>query len=122
MTRYRPVIVIRWVFLFGLMFTLPFGWQQLQTVNWSLFETGDWASLAFIVLGTTFFAYLWNIYALKHLSPSIAGAYIYLQPFFAGIISVIFTAEEVTPMKILASILIFTGVYFVNFGLKRKKA
>ena len=121
MKRYRPIIVIRWVFLFGFFFVLPFGWREFSVIEWSLFKTGDWCSLAFIVLGVTFFAYLWNTYALKHLSPSIVGAYIYAQPFFAAVISMIFMGEDLTWPKIFATMLIFAGVYFVNFGLKRKQ-
>lgn len=120
MIRYRPIIVIRWVFLFGFLFVLPFGWHDFSVIQWSLFKTGDWLALAFVVVCITFLAYLWNIYAVKHLTPSIAGAYIYIQPVFAAIISVIFTAETITIEKIIATLLIFTGVYFVNFGLKRK--
>lgn len=122
MTRYRPIIVIRWVFLFGLVIVFPFGYGQFSVINWSLFTFGDWLAVAFVVICTTFLAYLWNIYALKHLSPSIAGAYIYSQPVFAAIISVIFMGEQLTFAKILATILIFSGVYFVNFGLRWKKA
>ncbi len=121
MERYRPIIVIRWVFLFGLIFVTPFSFQEFARVDWSLFKLADWMALAFIVLGVTFFAYLWNTYALKHLSPSVAGGYIYSQPFFAGVISVIFMGEDITVPKILATVLLFAGVYLVNFGLKRKK-
>lgn len=121
MQRYRPIIVIRWVFLFGLMFVTPFCYKDFTQVDWSLFKFADWMALAFIVIGVTFFAYLWNTYALKHLSPSVAGGYIYAQPFFAGVISVIFMGEDVTLPKILATVLLFAGVYLVNFGLKRKK-
>jgi drug/metabolite transporter (DMT)-like permease len=39
-----------------------------------------------------------------------------LQPFFAGVISVIVMGEEITWIKIFAAILIFAGVYFVTFG------
>lgn len=121
MQRYRPLIVIRWVFLFGFMFVLPFGWQQFAAIQWQLFTLPDFAALAFTVICTTFLAYLWNIYALSHLSASTAGAYIYLQPFFAGIISVIFMGEEVTTTKIFAAVLIFAGVYLVNFGARKKE-
>lgn len=121
MNKYRPVIVIRWVFLFGLLMVLPFGYKGFIAVDWSLFSFGDWMAVAFVVICTTFLAYLWNIYALKHLSPSIAGAYIYAQPVFAAIISVIFMGEEITMVKLIATILIFSGVYFVNFGVRRKQ-
>lgn len=121
MQRYRPIIVIRWVFLFGFMFVLPFSWQQFTAIDWTLFETTDYMALGFIVICVTFFTYLWNIYALRFLSPSIAGAYIYLQPMFAAFISVIFTGEDLTWVKLVATALIFSGVYLVNFGFKKIK-
>ncbi|MBS1772755.1 MAG: DMT family transporter [Bacteroidetes bacterium] len=120
MHRYRPIIVIRWVFFFGFLFVLPFGWPQFHAINWNVFTPGDYLSVAFIVICVTFFTYLWNVYALQHLPPSTAGAYIYLQPIFAAIISVLVTGEQLTWVKLLATILIFVGVYLVNFGLKRK--
>lgn len=122
MQRYRPIIVIRWVFLFGFIFVLPFGWRQFTAINWGLFSTSDYLCVAFIVICVTFFTYLWNIYALRHLSPSTAGAYIYMQPICAAIISVIVTGEELTLVKLLATLLIFTGVYMVNFLQKKKPA
>jgi drug/metabolite transporter (DMT)-like permease len=115
MQRYRPIIVIRWVFLFGFIFVLPFGLPQFASIDWSLFDRNDYLALSFIVICVTFFTYLWNIYALRFLSPSTAGAYIYLQPMFAAFISVIFTGEELTWIKLVATVLIFGGVYMVNF-------
>lgn len=120
MLRYRPIIVIRWVFLFGFLFVLPFGLPQFLEIPWQRFEAVDYLSVAFIVICVTFFTYLWNIYALRFLSPSTAGAYIYLQPIFAAIISVVVTGEDLTFIKIIATVLIFSGVFLVNFGLKKK--
>jgi drug/metabolite transporter (DMT)-like permease len=120
MVRYRPIIVIRWVFLFGFLFTLPFSLPQFLAIKWTLFGWGDYLAVAFIVVCVTFFTYLWNVYALQHLSPATAGAYIYLQPIFAAIISILVTGEELTWVKLVATLLIFSGVYFVNFGFRRK--
>ena len=120
MQRYRPIIVIRWVFFFGFLFVLPFGFPQFAAIDWTQFQATDYAAVAFIVICVTFFTYLWNIYALQHLSPSTAGAYIYLQPIFAAIISMVVIGEQLTWIKLLATILIFTGVYLVNFGFKKK--
>lgn len=120
MQRYRPIIVIRWVFFFGFLFVLPFGYPQFAAIDWSQFQATDYTAVAFIVICVTFFTYLWNIYALQHLSPSTAGAYIYLQPIFAAVISMVVIGEQLTWIKVLATILIFTGVYLVNFGFKKK--
>lgn len=71
-------------------------------------------AVAFIVVGVTFFTYLWNIYALHMLSPSIAGAYIYLQPVFAALIAVLMLGEQATWTKLFSACLIFLGVYWVS--------
>jgi drug/metabolite transporter (DMT)-like permease len=99
---------------------LPFGFPQFAAIDWSQFQATDYAAVTFIVICVTFFTYLWNIYALQHLSPSTAGAYIYLQPIFAAIISMVVIGEQLTWIKLLATLLIFTGVYLVNFGFKKK--
>jgi drug/metabolite transporter (DMT)-like permease len=114
MLKYRPIIVIRWVFLIGLIIVSPFGIKSFTEIEWQLFGVQEFLSVAFIVICCTFFTYLWNIYALRILSPSTAGAYIYLQPAFAAIIAILFFNEHLTWIKVLASILIFLGVYLVS--------
>jgi drug/metabolite transporter (DMT)-like permease len=110
MQQYRPIIIIRWIFLIGSVFVIPFGWNDFQQIAASSFATADWLAVIFIVLGVTFCTYLWNIFAIQHLSSSIAGAYIYLQPLFAALISVVFFGEQFTLQKLIAAVLIFSGV------------
>jgi drug/metabolite transporter (DMT)-like permease len=117
MTKYRPIIVIRWIFLLGLLVVFPFGISEFTEINWNMFSFKEYAAVAFIVICCTFFTYLWNIYALRILSPATAGAYIYLQPVFAALIAVFFYFEHLSWTKVIASIFIFAGVYFVS---KRK--
>ena len=117
MTKYRPIIVIRWIFLLGLLVVFPFGIREFTEINWHMFSFKEYAAVAFIVICCTFFTYLWNIYALRILSPATAGAYIYLQPVFAALIAVFFYFEHLSWTKVIASIFIFAGVYFVS---KRK--
>ena len=121
MKRYRPIIVIRWVFLFGFLMVVPFGYNQFAAIHWAAFTFKDYLCVGFIVICVTFFTYLWNIYGLHILSPSVAGAYIYMQPIFAAFISVVFAGEKLTWIKLVATVLIFSGVYLVNFGFKRKR-
>lgn len=114
MSKYRPIIVIRWLFLIGSFMVFPFGIQDFLAIPWSNFQTTDFAAVFFIVICVTFFTYLWNIYALKILSPAIAGAYIYIQPLFAALIAIFFLNEEASWIKLLSGILIFTGVYLAS--------
>lgn len=114
MLKYSPVHVVRWVFTFGFVLITPFCWSQFSEVDWSAFSFSHYAALTFVVVGSTFFAYLFTVYGLQHLSPAAAGAYIYLQPLFSAVISTIFFKEDLSAYKLIAAALIFTGVYLVN--------
>lgn len=118
--RYRPMVVARWAFLFGAVFVVPFGWQDFRAIDWIAFQPMDFGAVAFIVLCCTFFTYLWNTFALKQVSATTAGGYIYLQPLFAAMLSIYFAEERINTVKIVAAVLLFAGVYLVNFGWKRR--
>lgn len=114
MQRYSPLQVLRWAFTFGTVFIIPFGWKEFVDAPWQSFSATQFSAIAFIVLGATFLAYLFNIYGLHHIQASATGAYIYLQPIFATIVAVIFLDEKITSQKIISAILIFSGVYLVQ--------
>lgn len=114
MARYQSITVMRWVFLFGTMMIIPFGWEETLEVDWVNFPTVGWFSLAFVIIFTSVLAYLLNVWALKFVHPSIVSYYIYLQPFFATLISLIFLDEPFGILMIVYSLLIFTGVFLVS--------
>jgi drug/metabolite transporter (DMT)-like permease len=114
MLKYNPVQVIRWVFTFGLVMVLPFGWSEFAAINWISFGTVAYTCIGLIVIGGTFLAYLFNVYGIKVLGASVAGSYIYLQPVFATIIAMVFLKEQLEAYKIIAAIAIFGGVYLCN--------
>lgn len=116
MKKYHPLTVIKWVFFFGLFPVTLFGWQQFSHIAWHTFTTPIWLALAFVVICTTFFAYLLNILALREVHSSVVGAYIYLQPVLATLISVWLGKDALSAEKITAALLIFGGVYLVSFA------
>jgi len=114
MAKYNPVQVIRWIFTVGLVMVIPFGWNEFIEIEWKRFGFAEYVCIGMIVIGGTFLAYLFNVYGIKVLGASVAGSYIYLQPLFAAIIAIIFLKEHLEVYKIVAAILIFTGVYLCN--------
>jgi drug/metabolite transporter (DMT)-like permease len=114
MLKYNPVQVTRMIFTIGFFVVLPFGWNEFTAVSWNSFGWLEYGCLGLIVVGGTFLAYLFNLYGIKILGASITGAYIYLQPIFAAIIAMIFLNESLGWYKVVAGILIFTGVYLTN--------
>jgi drug/metabolite transporter (DMT)-like permease len=118
MLKYNPIMIIRWIFTIGLVMILPFGWLEFIAIKWIDFNTIDITTMALLVFTGTFLAYLFNIYGIKILGASTAGFYIYTQPFFATFIAMIFLHETLQLYKVIAAVLIFTGVYFANKPIK----
>lgn len=116
MKKYHPLTVVKWVFFFGWFPVLIFGGKQFLCIRWHTFITQTWLAVSFIVICTTFLAYLLNMLALREVHSSVVGAYIYLQPVLATLISVSLGKDSLSVEKIISAIFIFTGVYLVSFA------
>ena len=114
MQKYKPITVISWVFLFGFIFVTPFGWGDFQAIEWASMPTNILFKAAFVVICTTFMAYLLNIYGLKSLNPSTVSTYIYLQPVLASLVALFVSSDSLSLVKIVAALIIFAGVYLVS--------
>ncbi|MCB9360568.1 MAG: DMT family transporter [Flavobacteriales bacterium] len=120
MSKYKPITVIKWVFTFGFIYVIPFGFTQFNAIEWNSFGSDIWSKFLFVIIGTTFLAYLFNIYGLKKLSPSTVSTYIYLQPVIAAFFAISVGKDSFTWIKLIAAILIFTGVYLVSKPIATK--
>jgi drug/metabolite transporter (DMT)-like permease len=110
MERYHPIHVVRWVFTFGAFMILPFGWNDFLSTDFSAFNLSAWFALGLVVFGTTFLAYLLNVFGLKYLGAGTTGTYIYTQPLFALVIGILLLGEPFTLLMAIAALLIGTGV------------
>jgi len=122
MSKYHAITVASWVFLFGFIYVFPFGFSDFLNTNFESFTTITYLTVGYVVLFTTFLAYLFNIYSLNHLSPSVTSSYIYLQPvvsfILVSILAYIFMqnqySKDINLIKILCCVLVVTGVYFIS--------
>jgi drug/metabolite transporter (DMT)-like permease len=114
MYRYKAITVIKWVFSFGMFMVMPFGIGEFLLIEWASLPNEAWLSLGYIIIGTTFIAYLLNTWALQYVNPSLVGYYIYLQPVFSTLVAVSFRGDKLTITEALYSMLIFIGVYLVS--------
>ena len=117
--KYHPFTFIKWLFLFGFFMVLPFGYNELQDIQWQTFTPYVSFSVLFIVIGATFGTYLLNPMALNKLKASTVGVFIYLQPVIAGLFAIIMGADSIDTLKIIAMVLIFSGVYLVSIKSKK---
>ena len=119
MTKYNPITVMFYVFSFGLIFVLPFGLNELLEVNTQSFSKIIYLKVAFVVICTTFLAYLFNAFALKTLNPSVVSTYIYLQPVLASLVAIFLKSDSLDFIKILSALFIFSAVYLVSIPTKK---
>ncbi len=122
MQKYHPITVMFYVFGFGFLYVLPFGYTELMAVDWLSFPPIIIWEVLFVVICTTVIAYLLNSSALKLLNPSTVSIYIYLQPVLATLFAIFRGADSLDEIKIISAIIIFVGVYLVSVrSLKERK-
>lgn len=116
--KYHPFTFIKWLFLFGTIMTIPFGFNEVTAIDLSTFNGYTYFSIAFVILGATFGTYLLNPLAMTKLKASTIGTFLYLQPFVAGTFAVFMGSDIIDFIKIIAALLIFSGVFLVSIKTK----
>ncbi|MFN5627992.1 MAG: DMT family transporter [Bacteroidota bacterium] len=115
MKKYETLTVMKWVFLFGIFWILPFGWNEMISVDYSQIPGSAILAILYVIVFTTFLAYWLNNIALKTVEPSVVGIYIYLQPLLASFFAILLGKDFIDGTKIVSAILIFAGVYLASF-------
>ena len=114
MDKYNAFTFVKWIYLFGFIMVLPFGWHEFQDINWELLPVGIYWKIGFVIVFSTFFTYLLNLLSMRELKPTTVAVFIYLQPLFATIFAISLGKDSLSWVKIIAAILIFIGVYLVT--------
>ena len=121
MQKYHPITISKWVFLFGFFIVVPFGYNEFMEISWQTMPLEMLLRIGYVIMFTSFFAYLLNIYALKTINASTVSFYIYLQPLIATGASIYLGKETLMLHEVISAATIFFGVYLVNTkGYKSK--
>ncbi|MFX0556264.1 DMT family transporter [Maribacter sp. CXY002] len=113
-TKYHPFTFMKWLFTVGILICLPFGYQELTQIEWLDLPIEAVGAIAFVIIGTTFCTYLFNIFALTQLKASTLSAFVYVQPLI-GICYAIGTGQDrLTTIKIIAACFVMLGVYLAS--------
>lgn len=114
MAKYKATTVIKWVFFFGWLMVIPFGFQEFSMVEWAELPDKVWFSIIFVILLGTFTVYILNVWALKFVNSSVVGIYMYLQPVFATFIAFLVRGDQLDWLTAVYSLIIMLGVYLVS--------
>ena len=114
MDKYNAFTFVKWIYTFGFIMVLPFGWQEFQAMDWYTIPIPVYLEIGFVIVFSTFCTYLLNLLSMRELKPTTVAVFIYLQPLFAAIIAIGLGKDQLNYVKIFAAVLIFTGVYLVT--------
>jgi len=120
--KYSPITILRFVFLFGALFSLPFSLQSFATAEWSAFSGWDWFSILYIVVLGTLAANLLMNWGVQQWGPSKTGSFVYFQPVFGTLGAVLLMGEQFSIGKAIAGLLIVAGVWITSMKLKKKES
>lgn len=117
--KYHPFTLMKWLFTIAVIINLPITLPEVMEIEWPTMPLWAYGSIAFVVIGTTFMTYLFNVFALTQLKASTVGAFVYMQP-LVGILFALFSGKDhLTLVKIVATAFVLVGVYLAS---KRPKA
>ena len=117
--KYSVVTFMKWMFLFSSLMALPFSFGAFGASNLAAVPMGVVWQILFVVVGATFIAYFLIPIGQKRLRPVVVCMYTYVQPVIAMVIALALGIDHLTLLKVVASILVFTGVGLVNFVPKK---
>lgn len=118
--NYRPVNLLRWVFLFAAIpaLVLISGMQTMPILHTA--QAAPWLEIGFILLCPTFLAYFLVQPAMKLIGSELVSLYQYLLPVFATLSAVIMGLDRLKWIQVLAMVIIVAGMILTNIGKRRR--
>ena len=117
--KYSVVTFMKWMFLFSSLMALPFAFSAFKASNLAAVPMDVMWQIIYVVVGATFIAYFLIPIGQKRLRPVVVCMYTYVQPVIAMVIALAMGLDSLTTLKVLATVLVFTGVGLVNFVPKK---
>ena len=120
--RYSSVTMMKWMFLFSTLITLPFAIESIWNTpafHKEVFDGQELGAIFFVLFGATFVPYLLIPLALKRIRPTTVSMYNYIQPIVASFIAVFIGQDSFSVTKLVSAALVFSGVYLVTQSKSR---
>lgn len=113
-SKYSVVTFMKWVFLFSLLMSLPFSFNEMFTMDHTAVPVTVRWEIGYLIFFATFVAYYLIPYGQKLIRPTLVSMYNYLSPIIATIVSIWTGMDHLTWQKILAAMAIVGGVILVS--------
>lgn len=112
--KYSVVTFMKWIFLFSAVVATPLSLGGLLEVKWTAIPSQQYVELAYLIVCATFVSYFLIPVSQKRIRPTLISLYSYVQPLIAIGVSIAIGMDTLTWQKVLATVLVFSGVILVN--------
>ncbi|MFX0102764.1 MAG: DMT family transporter [Candidatus Hodarchaeota archaeon] len=118
-----PVVLNTILIFIAMCVLLPFAFLTPEGfINLGLISAGEWIGVIYLGAAGISITFLLWLNALKKVDSAKVAIFVFLEPIFAGIISVIFLkSEPITPFLIVGMCFCFTGVWLAQKNLESLK-
>jgi drug/metabolite transporter (DMT)-like permease len=113
-SHYGALKSIAWLFIFGSVINVPVGIISLGPVDLGAVSFSSWMFAVALVIFPTILAYYLSAFSISRVEPSVVAVYVYLQPLIGFVSAVIFLDEHFSVRLLIASVLVFAGVFLVT--------
>jgi drug/metabolite transporter (DMT)-like permease len=117
--RHSVITSMKWMFLSAMLCSLPWCWRDVLAVDYAALPADVMLQIAYVVVLSTFLAYLLVPVGQKQLRPTVVSMYNYFQPVVSTLLAVIIGMDTFGWTKGAASLLVFLGVYVVTQSKSR---
>ncbi len=118
--KYSSITILKWMFLFTAIMLLPFGFSELteQRIYSSEVTLVPIFQLLTILIFDATLVYFLLIIALRNLKATTVSTYMNFLPVFTSVLAVMVGEESFTIYKVLAIVLVISGVSLVTLSNK----
>ena len=117
--KYHPFTLMKWLFTLAFVINFPLTLQEFLEISWAEIPSEGLGAIAFVIIGTTFLTYLFNVFALTELKASTVSAFVYAQPVIGILFALATGKDKLSVLTFGAALLVLFGVYLVS---KKPKA
>lgn len=110
-----------WQMLLGSFLLMIMTLASGKTIPITTIPASTWLAISYLVFVSSIVAFVAFIYTMKHLEPSIAALYAYINPIIAILTGSVLMNEKLTIDILIGSVITLIGVFLVNRSLKKQR-
>ncbi len=115
MKNYNPLTITFWMFLIGSLPLIPLViWENMSFNFWQSINFQGAVGLVYGIIFASVIAHFFLAFGIKYIKASEVGVFTYVDPIATILVAVPLLGETITPIYLIAAILVFLGIFIAE--------